>query len=59
MGFDGISGKDKKAKKKNSVHDYVMSDEGGLGHLTSISKMAELNLLFFWQVCTHLCCVYR
>lgn len=47
MGFDGISGKDKKANKKNSVHDYVMSDEGGLGHLISISKMAELNLLFF------------
>lgn len=47
MGFDGISGKDKKAKKKNSVHDYVMSDEGGLGHLISISKMAERNLLFF------------
>lgn len=46
-GFGGISGKDKKRLKKNSVHDYVMSDEGGLGHLISISKMAELNLLFF------------
>lgn len=37
----------KKPKKKNSVHDNVMSDEGGLGHLISISKMAELNVLFF------------
>lgn len=38
----------KKPKKKIVyISDYVMSDEGGLGHLISISKMAELNLLFF------------
>lgn len=47
MGFDGIFGKDKKVKKKNSVYDYVMLDEGGFGYLILILKMVEFNLFFF------------
>lgn len=36
-GFGGISGKDKKSLKKNSVHDYVMSDEGGVASAFNIN----------------------
>lgn len=37
----------KKLKKKNSVYDYVMLDEGGFGYLILILKMVEFNLFFF------------